>query len=423
MRLPWWRAALTACGISFFLCARAAEPAGPALSLPDAIRHALANRPELNAFAFDLREREARADAAAQRPAPELEFMLEDALGTGAHSGLKSAQGTLLLSQVIELGDKRAGRMAVAEANTRALGSARAIGQLDVVAEVARRFIEVVRGQARHELALDAAKLAEQTRVNVQDRVAAARAPFAEGARANAARIDAEVTLGDTEHDLEIAKRYLAAAMGERTASFERVEGDLAMPVAVASLDELLAGLEQSPDLLQFADLARVQEAQLRLAQLQQRANLRATLGVRRLEQSDDMALVAGVSIPLFAGRRAQPEIDASRARLDRVQLDRESAYLRLQSQLYSLYLQMEHDRELGGTLQRDLIPQLQQALELTSQAYERGRYAYLELSAVQRDLLAARGRLLETLADFHLLRIEIERLTATSLDASGATP
>jgi len=423
MRLPWRRAVWAACGLFLVASAHGADSAGPGLTLADAIRQALDQRPELAAFTFALREREADQVLAAQRPGLELDLVLEDALGTGGYSGLQAAQSTVQLSQVIELGDKRSGRLAVAEAELQSLDTSRAIGQLDVVAEVARRFVEVVRGQERHRLAQESLQLAEQTQAIIQTRVEAARAPLADGARAAAAVVDARVGLEVTEHELEIARRFLAAAMGEREARFGEASGNLSTLPAVAPLEELLAMLDQSPALLQFADEARVRDAQVRLAQLQQRANLRASVGGRRLEQSNDFALVAGISIPLFQAKRAQPQIDASRARLERIQSDREMAYLRLQSELYSQYLQLGHSRELAAILQRELVPQLESALELTTDAYERGRYSYQELLAAQRELLAARSRLLETFADFQLLRIEIERLSASSLDASGVIP
>ena len=62
-----------------------------------------------------------------------------------------------------------------------------------------------------------------------------------------------------------------------------------------AALEEMLARLEQSPDLLQFADEARVRDSELRLAELRRRADVRGTLGLRRFEQGNDIALVAGV--------------------------------------------------------------------------------------------------------------------------------
>lgn len=423
MQLPWWRAVIAACGLLFTFAAVGADADAPELTLADAVRQALANRPELAAFAFRLREQEAAAAQAALRPAPELEFMLEDVLGTDGHSGFQAANATLQLSQVIELGDKRGGRLAVAEARSQSTGTARAAQQLDVVGDVARHFIEVVRGQSRLALAEEGLRLAEQTQVDVEQRVAAARVPLAEGARASAAVVEAWIALDDTVHELNIARRHLAAAMGEPEVRFGEASGDLSTLPEVAPLQELLARLEQSPDLLQFADEARVREAETRLAQLQQRANLRATLGVRRLEQSNDFALVAGISLPLFQARRAAPEVAASRARLAQVATDREAAYLRLQSGLYAQHQELGHSRELAAKLGQELIPALESALQLTTEAYERGRYSYQELLAAQRELLGARARLLETVADYQLLRIEIERLSGSSLDAIGENP
>ena len=424
MRCLSARAALAACGLLLFfpISLRAAAPAA-GLTLGDAVRQSLAKRPELAAFAFETRQREAGIAAAGLRPAPQVEVLLEDAPGTGARKGFDAAQASLLLSQVIELGGKREARVAVARASGTALANDRAIAQLDIVADVGRRFIEVLRGQARHELAQEGVRIAERTLASVQQRVDAARAPEAEAARAHVALVDARLALEDTEHELEIARRYLAAAMGDREARFGQAVGDLGTMPPSAALDELLARLEQSPDLLQFADEARVRDSELRLAELRRRADVRGTLGLRRFEQGNDFALVAGVTMPLFASRHAQPQVDAARARAERIPVERESAFLRLQSELYSLYLQLGHERELSATLRQELMPRLQQALDLTAFAYERGRYSFLEWSSAQSDLLEGRRRLIESTANFHLLRVEIERLTASGIDVSGVNP
>jgi cobalt-zinc-cadmium efflux system outer membrane protein len=73
--------------------------------------------------------------------------------------------------------------------------------------------------------------------------------------------------------------------------------------------------------------------------------------------------------------------------------------------------------------LRDQVLPQLQLALDQTRYAYERGRYSYLEWADAQRGLLAARVRLIDTAADFHNNRIDIERLTGESLGAAGDRP
>jgi outer membrane protein, heavy metal efflux system len=65
-------------------------------------------------------------------------------------------------------------------------------------------------------------------------------------------------------------------------------------------------------------------------------------------------------------------------------------------------------------------LPRLEEALEQATYAYERGRYSYLEWTVAQRELLEGRLRLLESAARFHVLRIEIERLTGASLQSIG---
>ena len=423
MRWHFPRAAFAACCLIFPLAALPAAATADALSLEQAIGRALAQRPELAGFEIETRIREAQGAAAAQRPPLQIDAGIEDALGTGEHSGLDRAETTLALSQIIELGGKRDGRVEVAGVQRERLLTDRAIGQLDVIAEVARRFIGVLREQARHELAQEGVVIAEATLQRVEERVRAARAPPAESARAGVQLWDARLILEATEYELDIARRHLAAAMGESSSGFRAAEGDLLALPANAPLEELLARLEAAPDLRQFADEERLRAAQFRLAEMQQRSDLRLTLGLRHYQAGDDVALVAGVSLPLFTGRRAQPQIDAARAQRERISVDRQAAYLKLQAGLHSQYLQMEHERELSRILLAELLPRLEQAQEQTAFAYERGRYSYLEWATSQRELLEGRRRLIESVANFHLLRTEIERLTGQSLGTAGATP
>src|SRR5581483_12356087 len=121
-------------------------------------------QPELQGFAFELRAQEARISEAGLRQPTQLEALVEDAGGTGERRGIDTAQTTLSLSHVIELGGKRDGRIAVAEATRTRMQTEQAARQLDVAAEVARRFVETLHAQQQLRIAQDALALAEQTR-------------------------------------------------------------------------------------------------------------------------------------------------------------------------------------------------------------------------------------------------------------------
>jgi outer membrane protein, heavy metal efflux system len=412
-------AALAATGI---ICGAWAQDA-PSLTLPEALQRAARQRPELAALAIDQRVAEVRQSAAALRPVPRIDLNVEDALGTGTHAGFKAAETTLALSQALETGGKRQARINVAATERARLDTVLSLQQLDIAADVARRFIEVVREQQRQELAREAVRISEQAQQRVDERVLAARAPLAESSRAGVQLWNARLAFEDTEHELEIARRDLAAAMGEDAAAFGAAQGDLLTLPEPAPLADLLATLQQAPDLLRYADDARLREAQLRLAELQRRADITGSLGVRHIGNGNDVALVAGVSVPLFAGRQAEPQIAAARAARERVSVDRQTAWLHLQAQLHAAYLRLEHERHLSATIRTELLPRLQQALEQTALAYERGRYSYLEWSTAQRELLEGRLRLIESAANYHLLKVEIERLTGAPLPTVGEAP
>ena len=84
----------------------AAEMSGAPLTLRTAIERALDRRPELVAFQFRFRIEDARLSQAGLAPPVQLEALIEDAADTGERSGLQSAQASLVLSHVIELGGR-----------------------------------------------------------------------------------------------------------------------------------------------------------------------------------------------------------------------------------------------------------------------------------------------------------------------------
>ena len=138
-------------------CPRADQAAEPAsLTLGQAVERALASNPALQGFAYTLQAQDARIAAAGQRPVTEASFELENVLGSGDFNGMDEAEATFALSSVVELGDKRRLRTAAAEAGRDLLSIERQAAQLDVLADVARRFIHVAALQEQLELTVSA---------------------------------------------------------------------------------------------------------------------------------------------------------------------------------------------------------------------------------------------------------------------------
>lgn len=139
------------------------------LTLQDAAALALLGNPELAEYSWQLRASEARAPQAGARPNPEASVYVEDVLGTGEFHGARRAQVTLQLSQAIELGGKRAARIATATESRNVASREYETKRLDVVAAVTRRFIDVLAAQevvvlAKVNLTLSQATLDETVR-------------------------------------------------------------------------------------------------------------------------------------------------------------------------------------------------------------------------------------------------------------------
>ena len=171
----------------------AVPSASAALTLADALQRAETQHPLFRSYRTELAIADARSLQAGFRPAPELSLDVEDVLGSGAVSGIDSAQTTLGFSQVIERGGLRDRRLEAAEANRETVVTQGQVTRLDLRAEVARRFVHVLSDQALLATTREATQLARSTLDEVERRVTAARAPLAERSRAQVALARAEL--------------------------------------------------------------------------------------------------------------------------------------------------------------------------------------------------------------------------------------
>ena len=391
------------------------------LSLRDAITATLARNPQLSSFQFRRQALEGEMQTAGLKPVLRLGTTLENAAGGGDYSGTKGAEFTLALSSVIELGDKRDARQGVVTERQQALAVEQRIVELDLLAEVTRRFIEAATAQQHLALQQSTLALATETTQSIKRRVDAGNTPDAELARAQANQSRMAIELRQAELGFDAAKIKLSAMWAVTEPSFTSVNADLLSLGDSPSLNDLLSGLANNPDIELFASEARLRDAEVRLALSQRKADVEWNAGVRRLQASKDSALVVGVSVPLFGGSRAAGEVATAKANRLSVDNERDTALLQLRAQLVGLYQERQADIFEVTSLRNDVIPQLKKAVSGTRAAFDKGRYGYLELSTAQHELLEAEAALIDAAANAHLLRAEIERLSGTATTAQNS--
>ncbi|MCB1679794.1 MAG: TolC family protein [Halioglobus sp.] len=386
------------------------------LSLAEASRRSIERNPQLEVFKWRFSELEAKRSSAALRPQTSLSLEAENVAGSGDLSGVDSAELTIALSSIIELGGKATARIAVVDARM-ALAEARRQAQaLDLLSEVTRQFITAQALQAKLAVAIDAHALAATTHELVSLRVARAGAPAAEKLRAKASLVRAELRRSAIEAELAAGKLALATLWGADDTDFDRLGGSLFRFTEPGSFAQLYARVVSSPALRIFGAERRVRQAELDLARARSRQDIGWSVGIRRFEESGDAALTFGISAPLFAQSRNAGELQAAAAARSMVDYREQAGLLDLRAQLYNAWLSYRQGSAAAVKLRDEVLPALTRALDETQQAYERGRYSYRDWIAAQRDLLDARLAAIDAASSALLHQALIEQLTGTAL-------
>jgi cobalt-zinc-cadmium efflux system outer membrane protein len=398
-----------------------ASPSTSSLDLRQAFALTLERHPDLRRLPLQQAALAADVDLAAQKPAWVASVTLENVLGSGDYRGADGAELSLGLGSVIESPLRRQARIEAERSRLSAFDSEAEARRLDLLAEVARRFLDVLALQ-EEAMARQAAAAQRQAAVDAaRRRVAAGASPRSVQLGAEAAAARAELSLVRAQSATDAARRRLALMWGGEPVG--PVAGDLLDLPETPDFAYLATLLERTPELERFASEARLREARLQLARAQARPEFEWQVGVRRLQGSEDWALMGGLSMPLGSRRRAEPAIRGAQAELDALALEREAGALSLRATLAEAQGRLQADgiavRQSGATV----LPALERAEQAAGRAYRAGALSYLEWAQLQSELLDARRERIAAARDFHLALIEIQRLTAEPFVLANGAP
>lgn len=394
----------------------AAEPTGT-VTLADALALALLRHPTLAAHSWQVRAAEARRIQAGARPNAEASFVVEDVLGSGPFRDGREAQLTLELGQTIELGGRRAARVAAAAGSHALAGRDYELARVEALSEVTRRFVQLLAAQRLIALAEADVRVGEQTLAATRRRGGAGSPLDEPKARIELAR--ARIAAEHAEHELLVARRELAATWGSATPRFTAAAGDLFARRPLPSYETVTARLAEAPELLRHLSEREVRAAEVRLADAMAVPSPRVAAGVRRFEGPDEHAFVFGVSVPLPTGDRNRGGRAEARALLAKSEAGLAGAEVRLRTVLFALHQELRHAVTALEAIEAEILPQAEATLELSRRGFGEGRFSYLELADAQRTVSAVERERIETATQYHRLVLEIERLTGAPLDAA----
>lgn len=387
------------------------------LTLDQALRLTLENNPQLYQFNYSEVTLKAQRQTSSLRPNLELGAEVENIGGSGMLDELNAAETTVALSSVFELGGKRQARLTLANSRLEQNTWERQAATLDVLGQLTTLFIEGLLTQANIDLAEESLSLSQWLLKTVKNKAAKGATSEADVMRARASMVRAEIRLASHQSQLERQKIMLAQFWGAVEAPFEKLDGNLFATQQAESFELLYQRVQASPAMQVFASKTRVQQANVALARAKGRSDLNWQVGLRRFEESGDAGFVVGFSVPLFAGKRNQGNLDEALAARDSSQFSGKFAELQLRAELFQAYSLRNQNIDAVQKIRETAIPALTDALELTRRAYENGRYRYVELVAAQEELLATKQLLNDAAATTLISQTLIEKLTGQALN------
>jgi cobalt-zinc-cadmium efflux system outer membrane protein len=385
----WPLRAALACAASGLFCASVAAETAPTFQA--LLKQAQASAPRLTLGAAEMRVAQGQAVQAAARPNPTLGLMVENAAGSGPYKDFDGAETTLSIEQPLELGGKRAARTSAAQADVAAAQARAALGQVDFARDLALAYAQAEAAQQRLVIARDSVDLA-------QTDARAARLLVDNGKEAQVRAVQAEAGLATARADLATAQAEAEMTLGRLSA----LTGSLQTYTAVAGglLDAAPTTPPAGPAFSPAIAAARAErdaaERRIVMERARRVPDLAVSFGVRRFQSDDSTAAVFGLSapLPLFDRNRgavaaATAGAQAAQARLAMAQAEQDGDRRAAAAQVAAAGQTLEASRQAQGAAS--------EAYRLARIGYDAGRLPLSELLTARRDLIAARGRAVDT--------------------------
>jgi cobalt-zinc-cadmium efflux system outer membrane protein len=121
-----------------------------------------------------------------------------------------------------------------------------------------------------------------------------------------------------------------------------------------------------------------------------------------------------GLSIPVFD--RNQGERRAAEFELEKARREAQAGRVAIETKLVAVVERLAAAAEVSDALNRDLVPATSSAFAAIETGYLEGKFGFLDVLVAQRALFDARSVLLDSLEEYALTRIELERIVGRPL-------
>lgn len=385
------------------------------LSLARALQQTLSKNPILQGFVFHEREAEALRLQASIRPAPVVNFSVDNALGSNQFNDANSAEITLGLSQLIELGDKRAARIGLSDARWQSQLANYEIARLETLAETSRRYYLLLEQQALTANLNHREKLERAALKAIKQRQAAGAIGSADSAKMQLRLTQTKMRQLRAKSETQHRKAQLAMMwLGE--SDFDHLQGSLTALPAVVDIDQLLTRVVESPRYQQKRMLNELALADIEKQRSLNQNDITIGAGVRRFEASNEQAFVFDISTPLTIDGSNRGNLAAAYSRQQWADTEQLLTRKRLSLELKNLAQRLASYRLLTELIVDQQQPEAEQLLREVERGYQQGLYDVLQLVDAQNEVFLVKNERIQLHRQLLLDRLEIERITGQPL-------
>ncbi|MBQ4856941.1 TolC family protein [Pseudoalteromonas sp. MMG007] len=383
------------------------------------LKQALINTEQQNAvlkrYPYHQKILSALKDQAALKPNPVVSFEAENIMGTQAYSGIKGAQYTLALSQLIELGDKRQQRVNYATANIKAQTIEYKNTRLALLATTAERYYQALKYQALIALNTERRNTVQQALKAIEQRANAGAASLADVTRMRYALSQVELNSALLNSELSRARLALNELWQKQVYS-DYYAGDLSAITPLKSEQALLDAVNSAPEFALLQQQYLQQTANLALQKSTGQSDLTLGGGVRYNQQADASSFVFSFSMPLQLSNSNSGNIEAAQHQLTLLNEQQGQLRIQLRQQIRTLYAYYQGKTEQAQLLAQHVIPQAKTLIEQSLKSYQQGQISVLQLLDAQQALFDSKRALINTHSELYQVLLTLERLTGQSL-------
>jgi outer membrane protein, heavy metal efflux system len=382
------------------------------LSLDQAVEKAIAAAPLIKAGTAALAAADAGRIQADVRPNPTVSVDAENFIGTGPIDLFRQPEVTVSYSQQIERGNKRAARIALAQSDVTLADAEARAARLDTAAQVQRAYIDA-------QIAAEMVKIAGlrlKTELDLQReslrRVRAFKDPLFVETRAAARVSQAQISLEDAQRRFANARNALGAFWGAKGDTLDITSDFIATEASPAKL----AGADEA------VSAAAIDRARTAVVVEQSKAaqDYSVSGGLRYLGETDDVAAVASVSIPIGWFDKNKGNIARAQAERQQAEYLAQAARLERLRRLALLQAEASAARSRAQRIMAEAYPQAVRALEQVREGFNRGGFRFSDIESAANAIVEIRESWLDAMNRYRDTQTDIDRLTGRFDVAQG---